>query len=202
MKAKSKAATLKAKRGRPALAPVNGRERNGRHSRRIADRMESPMDTVIERRMREALGLGEIISKDEAIDPRRGSVLGLMNLDGTINDAQFEAGKWYASMKWRYHRLTGIAFPSAKAQDLFAVHGFDGDVSEGAAKSARDAANLMMKVEGWIMCMGNDRQRIKSALETVCFIDQQEARLWPEHMVKYLVRGLNEIIFQAGLHGK
>lgn len=201
MKAKSKAATLKAKRGRPALAPI-GREATGRPSRRIADRSsdyESPRDTVIKRRVREALTMGEVINAEQAIDPKRGSVVGLMNLDGTLNDAQYEAAQWYAQLKWTYHSLTGIPFPSARAQNLFAVHGFDGDVSASRAVLARQAANRMMEAEGWLLRLGEDRQRIKSAVNAVCFDDQPEARLWPEHMVSLLRRGLNEIIFQAGL---
>ena len=208
MKARSKAAKLRDKRGRPPM-PANTREPNGRKSRRkkgVAMRqLENEaeiMETALETRMRRALGLGEVITKAEANDQLRGSVLGLMKLDGTITRDQYDAGHRYAEIKWRYHKLTGIPFPSARAQNLFSVHGFDGDVSESRALAARAASNQMMECEGWLLCKGvNGRPRIiLDCVNNVCVLDIEEARLWPEHMISLLKRGL--MTLQGGFQGK
>src|SRR5690349_23602138 len=131
---RTKAAKLKAKRGRPRL-PTTEREPNGRKSRRmdaVTMREETAISEMpaVQRRIRQDNILpfkdksGKLHTAEmQAMDPRRGYVLGLLFLDGTITEAQHEAGIRYAEDMARYYGLTGVPFPSPRAQNLFAVRG-------------------------------------------------------------------------------
>lgn len=206
----SKAEKLRAKRGRPKLPRSSTGRIGGRKSRRKADvdadnaeTQRQAMQTVVDARTRhEANVTGEILTPEQARNPLRGSVLGLMLLDQTINHTQFKAGQRYAETKWRYHALTGIAFPNAQAQKLFAVHGWEGEPTESRQAATIKASNRMMEMDGWISRIGPDHQHIRDKLNRACFSDEEQARLWPEYTMKYLLRGLNELIFRFGLDNK
>src|SRR5687768_5669255 len=126
MTARSKAQKLAAKRGRPKLlASIDTRERNGRLSRRKERTVlleHEMIQTVAETRMRHF----NLPNAEAAADPRQGYVLGRMLMDGTVNQRQHDAGCRFAEDMARYYGLTGIQFPSAHAQNLFAVRGSGG----------------------------------------------------------------------------
>lgn len=142
-------------------------------------------------------------------DPRWGYTLGRIYLDGNLGnidrangkglaEMRLEAGNTYAEDVARYYALTGIPFPSARAQNLFAVHGFDGDVTEDRARRARQAGNKFMELEGVLLRCERGRQ-VSSAVKSVCIMDIEEARLWPDHMIDLLITGLDAMLFHYGL---
>ena len=200
------------RRGRPVLANVS-RETNGRLSRRVASVSYRDVETerqtlevaVGARMRREMAATGEVLDMKQARDPRRGTVLGPLLLDGAINQSQYEAGTRYSETKWAYHALTGIPFPSAKAQDLFKSRGGIEALTDKAIASARGAAARYMLCEGWLLSIANDpHRRCKCAVNTVCAEDEETARFWPEkapHMIGWLKRGLDALVFGYGLRG-
>jgi len=198
-KARTRAAKRELKRGRPRLPPAI-REPNGRPSRRRESVEGDIKSVVVTYRKRQALADGELLTAKQAEDPMRGSVLGLICLDGAISKEEYEAGRDYAECKWRYYRLTGIPFPTAQAQNLFAIRGFDGEITPERARRAREAANAYMRCEHVLGSIpGFPPHAIRRAVDAVCFLDQETARLWPEHMLKMLQRGLRELIFAKNL---
>lgn len=190
-KARTKAAKRRAKAGRPRIKGVE-RTDAGRIRRNGANRDIHVMATVID--MRERLH-----GATDAKQPQWGYVLGRIWLDGNLGPkeglgkARLEAGNAYAETVGRYYGLTGIPFPSARAQDLFAVGGYDGDVSTGRAEAARKIANRIMALEGVLLSCQDGRQ-VASTVKSVCVMDIEEARKWPEHMLSYLRRGLDALL--------
>lgn len=207
MKASSKAAKQRAKRGRPRLPPSD-RETNGRHSRRKASQnhranqdMENIMDAAVTRRIRhdnlvdfKAKDGKVVTARQQALDPRRGYVLGLMLLDGTINQRQHDAGVKYAEDMARYYGLTGVQFPSARAQDLFAVRS-DGDEPAHKSEAAAAARERMKKLEKILLETGdiNTGRKVAHTVSAIAVQDIAEARTWPGHMIGWLKRGLNQV---------
>lgn len=98
--ARTKAAKLKAKRGRPKMEDV-AREPNGRVSRSGID--HGPADVVALDARRRHLGL----TKDQAKDQKAGSFVGYLNLLGPIDglsDDQHEAAVTYLRLRESYLR--------------------------------------------------------------------------------------------------
>lgn len=210
MKAKTKGEKIKAKRGRPRL-PATDRQPNGQPSRRkasIAQRQQDQiMNVAISRRIRD-YGLTDIkidgklvTAEKQAIDPKRGYVLGLLYLDGRITEDQHEAGLRYAQDIARYHGLTGVPFPSPRAQNLFAVHGDDGEVSETRAERAAKARKRMQRLRDALLAVGNidTGRRVIHAVNEVVLLDNVASRTWPDHMLTYLRRGLNKLMIEYSL---
>lgn len=146
---------------------------------------------------------GNIVSAEQqAIDPRRGYALGLLLLDRSITQDQHDAGVKYAQDVARHLGLSGIAFPSARAQDLFSVRSAQGEESETRAEVAKraraDVNHMLNKV---LLKVGNIDmgRRVAHAVYTVCVMDVIEARMWPEHMTFALRRGLNALILHYGI---
>jgi len=139
--------------------------------------------------------------------PEWGYVLGRIYLDGKLGSMEgigkmrLEAGIRYADTLARYHGLTGIPLPSARAQNLFSVHGYDGETSAEIAKAARRASDKRMELEGVLLRLPNGRH-VASAVHSICFLDLDEARLWPDHMLAYLRSGMDAIILHEGLRGR
>ena len=139
--------------------------------------------------------------------PEWGYVLGRIYLDGKLGDMdglgkmRLEAGVRYADALARYHGLTGIPFPSARAQNLFSVHGYDGETSGERASAARRASDKRMAIEGVLLRLPQGRQ-IASTVHSVCFLDVDTARSWPAHMIAYLRSGLDALILHEGLRGR
>lgn len=139
--------------------------------------------------------------------PEWGFVLGRIYLDGKLGDIdglgkmRLEAGVRYADTLARYHGLTGIPFPSARAQNLFSVHGYDGDTTAERANAARRASDRRMALEGVLLRLPQGRQ-IASTVHSVCFLDIDESRSWSAHMIAYLRSGLDALILNEGLRGR
>jgi hypothetical protein len=137
----------------------------------------------------------------QALDPRRGYVLGLLLLDGKISKVQHDAGVRYAQDLARYHGLTGVPFPSPRAQNLFAVRGEDGE-SEARISAATTARATFRRLQSLLMACGDidTGRRVEHTVKSVCFLDIPESRGWPEHMASWLVRGLNSLVkhYQLG----
>lgn len=113
------------KRG-PKRKPGN-REPSGRLSRKAGDRKDlaareedENRSVAVEARVRR-----HGIKKTEALDQRAGSVIGRWQMYGIISKPQYEAALQYQSDAYRYSIMAGGPKP-ANAQDLNAVHGFDG----------------------------------------------------------------------------
>lgn len=201
MKARSQAAKLKAKRGRPALpASITTREPNGRPSRRKgrATELEQQVKHVaIERRIRHF----EIVDNDretaekQAEDPRHGYLLGRMYMDGSITEGQHDAGQKYAEDMSRYYGLTGVAFPSARAQDLFAVRSTGGEDSQERAESARLARAKMARLRSILLATGDIEtgRRVEHTVKMVCVEDADHLRNLNPPMQAWLKRGLNAL---------
>lgn len=135
------------------------------------------------------------VTMEQAIDPRRGYVLGRMFLDGTINQRQHDAGLRYAEDMARYYGLTGVPFPSPRAQNLFAVRGSGGDDSAGKAHQAREARDKMNALRAVLLACGdlNTGRRVEHTVKLVCIEDIDERRSLPPNMRAWLVRGLNAL---------
>jgi hypothetical protein len=127
-----------------------------------------------------------------------GFVLGRMFLDGRITECELEAGNEYASLLARYYYLKGIPAPSARAQSLFSVKGYDGDVSENRARLSREISDKIMKLEGFIVRL-EDGYQVKATLMNTCVLDMDIMRTMKETQLSMLKRGLQEVHFRLGL---
>nr|WMC99326.1 hypothetical protein RAR13_11775 [Aminobacter aminovorans] len=201
MTAYSKAAKRAQKRGRPILpAELSTREPNGRPSRRKARASELEQQikhVAVSRRIRQ-FGLVDNkveTAEKQAEDPRHGYLLGRMFMDGTINAGQHEAGMKYAEDMARYFGLTGVAFPSARAQDLFAVRSTGGEDSQSKADAARTARDKMVKLRSVLLGTGDidTGRRIDHTVRMVCVEDIDHLRTLNAPMKAWLVRGLNAL---------
>ncbi|MRX31903.1 hypothetical protein [Aminobacter sp. MDW-2] len=132
---------------------------------------------------------------EQAADPRHGYLLGRMLMDGTINAGQHEAGMKYAEDMARYFGLTGVAFPSARAQDLFAVRSTGGEDSQSKADAARTARHKMVKLREVLLGTGDidTGRRIDHTVRMVCVEDIDHLRTLNAPMKAWLVRGLNAL---------
>lgn len=207
MTAYSKASKLKAKRGRPILqADLSTREPNGRPSRRKARSSELEQQikhVAVSRRIRQ-FGLVDNkveTAEKQAEDPRHGYLLGRMLIDKSINEAQHQAGLKYAEDMARYYGLTGIQFPSARAQDLFAVRSTAGEDGEDRAKAARAARDRVVGTKDkkglrdiLLACGDIDTgRRVEHTVKSVCVEDIDHLRTLNPPMKAWLVRGLNAL---------
>lgn len=133
-KARTKAAKLKAKRGRPKMEGV-AREPNGRVSRSGID--HGPADVVALDARRRHLGL----TKEQARDQKAGSFIGYLNLIGPrdgLSDDQYEAATSYIDLRSSY--LRAIKAPDATINNRV-VGGAGDEVSDAYvewASSVRD----------------------------------------------------------------
>lgn len=139
--------------------------------------------------------------EEQAIDPRRGYTLGLMWLDGTIQEHQHEAGIRYANDMARYLGLKGIPFPSPRAQNLFAVRGHDGEESEIRVEAAQKAQVRFNALQKALQAVGDidTGRRVERKVAEVCVQDIIEARKWPEPTMLLLRKGLNALSYFYGI---
>ena len=154
------------------------------------------METAVQARMRHTGLSEELARKDFA-----GSVLGLLHFDRRISDWEYEVGKRYASAMAAYYALTGISFPSPRAQDIFRVWGYDGDESQSRSERARAATNRMMMMEGALLSCTQGRL-VKTKTFEVCVLDIPEARDWTIHTLSFLHRGLDALREPLGVDRK
>ncbi|ANK73743.1 hypothetical protein FA04_14610 [Ensifer adhaerens] len=141
---------------------------------------------------------GKEVSNDMVSSPYAGYVLGRLFLDGRITECEREAGDAYATQMVRYYGLTGISFPSARAQSLFSIKGFDGETTSERARMAREASNRMMALEGTLLRL-EDGPRVKTTIYNTCLLDLEIMRTMPDAQLLWLKRGLKELHFQLGL---
>lgn len=190
------------RRGPPILAATD-REPNGRKSRRkesqVLHERQNEFDnvrTAAETRMRHF----NLSTVEQARDPRNGYVLGRMFLDGTVTERQHVAGIRYAEDMARYYGLTGIAFPSARAQDLFAVRGSDGEDSASKGEKARKASQRMARLRTILLACGDidTGRRVQHTVNIICVENVDERRHLPANMVAWLKRGLNALATEYG----
>lgn len=127
-----------------------------------------------------------------------GYVLGRLFLDGRIMDWERQAGDEYAKLVSKYHALTGVQFPSARAQSLFSVKGFEGEVSEDRARRARAAADKIMELEGNLMRL-DEGPRVKSTVYNTCVQDYEIMRTMSDLQLSWLKSGLKTLHFHLGL---
>ncbi|HEV7317690.1 MAG TPA: hypothetical protein VGO04_03655 [Ensifer sp.] len=134
----------------------------------------------------------------DVASPFAGYTLGRMFLDGKLTAHEREAGDEYARQMARYYSLTGIPFPSVRAQSLFDVKGFAGETSGERARGARQAANRMMELEGALLKLP-DGPQVKTTVFNVCIMDYEMLRTMPEPQLLWLKRGLKELHWHLGL---
>lgn len=190
----SKSQRLKSKRisraGRPRKEGV---ERYPSGDVKRSETQKEVMSVAIEARGR--------VHGHETNDPRIGYVLGRIRLDGKISDEQLEAGNEFSLAIARYHMATGIAFPSARAQDIFRVQGKEGEVTEEMASRARNAANRMMELRGVLLqCI--DGPQVMSTVWNVCIMDYDHLRGMSDQQILWLKRGLIALIRHKDLRAQ
>jgi hypothetical protein len=114
------------------------------------------MSVAVARRIREHAidNPGKILTLHQAIDPRRGYALGRLLLDGKLTAQQHDIGFKIGEDMSRYFGLTGVPFPSARAQNLFSVHS-DGEDSESRGKAARAARDKMARIRAALLSVGD-----------------------------------------------
>lgn len=194
MTARTKAQKLALKRGRPRLpANENTREPNGQPSRR-KERTEllehETINAVGATRMRHY----NIANIEQAINPRFGYLLGRIRMDGAITEEQHDAGQRYSEDMARYYGLTGVPFPSAKAQNLFAIHS-EGDEPAGKGEAAKRARAQMVSLRDTLMACGdiNTGRRVLHTVNAVCIEDIDHLRNLNPPMLRWLKQGLNAL---------
>lgn len=127
-----------------------------------------------------------------------GYTLGRIFLDGNITEGQRKAGDAFAEAMSRYYGLTGIPFPSAKAQSLFSVKGHDGEVSESVATRARQASNKMMDLTGELLkCQ--EGPKVRQTILNVAVMDLDVMRRMPPQQMRWLRRGLERLQTYMGI---
>lgn len=214
MKARTAAAKRRLRKGRPRIENIE-RQPNGQPSRkksalRKRDSMSAAeaKSVVIERRIRQDNLVplkgkdGKIVTAEEQADsPYRGYPLGLLYLDGKITANQHEAGLRYEADVIRYLGLKGLPMPTPRAKDIFSVIGFDGDESESRVDRAKRAEAIFGKLRLVLLSVGDidTGRKVERAVAEVCVRNTTETRMWPDHMIVLLKRGLNSLSFHYGL---
>lgn len=164
------------------------------------------MQVAISRRIRH-LGLvdlrtenGILTAEHQAKNLYLGYPLGLLYVDGKITQQQHDAGMKYAEDMWKYYVLVGIPFPSAKAQNMFAVRGMIGDETETRAVRAKAATDKMMALERVLNMVSGNGRKVKTTVFNVAVTEEvEEPRLMPERMLGWLIEGLDELIWHYGV---
>lgn len=173
---------------------------NEQTEKRESEKAADVMATVLDMRQRLHGATG-----DNAKDPAWGYVLGRIWLDGKLGTGELgklrlDRGNRYASDMARYHGLTGIPFPSVRAQNLFNVRGEEGDESESRVEAVQKATKRMMLLEATLL-NAKDGRNAATTVKNVCLLDIDEARGWPPHMMSYLCAGLDALVWRYGLLG-
>lgn len=155
------------------------------------------MQPAIDRRVRH-YGIHDSKSTSAEIlagDPAWGYLLGRLLKDGVISKVQHDAGNRYAEDMSTYFGLTGVPFPSAKAQNMFAVKGSSGDDDEDRGKRAAKARAKMTKLRDLLLSCGdiNTGRRVLHTVNAVCVEDIDHLRTLNPPMKAWLVRGLNSL---------
>lgn len=199
MKAVSKAAKLRAKRaGRPRKSHADRHPCGKIKHAWSQDNMAREQQETEKEARSVALAARERIHGIEDATPLAGYVLGRIHIDGKITDEQRRAGDEFAEAIGRYYRLTGIPFPSARAQTMGGIRGNDGEVSESHAAAARRATNTMMHLSGVLLKCESGPQ-VRQTVINVCVMDYDHMRSMPDEQMALLRRGLNALLWDRGL---
>lgn len=175
--------------GRP---PKDEMERYPSGKIKPSETQRETMSVVIAARKR-INGWNDNVPDSRAKDERAGYVLGLLFLDGKISEEQLDVGNEYAIAISRYHSLTGVAFPSARAQSLFSIKGHDGEISQDRADRARNATNLMMRLTG-VLQQCTDGPQVRQTVHNVAVINLENLRTMPLRQLTWLRLGLDGLI--------
>lgn len=138
------------------------------------------------------------IPESAALDPRLGYSLGRLFLLSYLNEPQFEGGRRYAEDIVRDLKLSGLAIPSPKAQNIFAIHGREvleeGKARIEAARQARHKRNVLRDI---LLSTGdiNTGRRVLAVVYNTCILDED----CPIHEGFHLVRGLNRLATHYGI---
>jgi hypothetical protein len=187
-----KAAKLKIRKNRKAGRPRKQNvERYASGDIKRSETQREVMSVAIEARRR-IDGWSEKVADDTVKSPFAGYTLGRIFLDGRITEDQRKAGDEYAEIISRYHRLTGIPFPSARAQSLFSVKGHDGEQSESVTTKARNASNAMMEVIG-VLLRCDDGPQVRALVHNLTVMDYEHLRGMGEQQMLWLRRGLTAL---------
>ena len=190
MKASSKAAKLRAKRGNVGRPRKRG-ERYPSGDIKRSETQKDNMSVAIEARRR-VDGWSDTVSDKDVMSQYAGYTLGRIFLDKRITEEQRKAGDEYAEIHARYRRLVGLPAPSARAQSLFSVRGHPGEESESITVRARNASNEMMAVEGVLLqCV--DGPQVKQIVFNVAVMDYAHLRTMGDQQLLWLKRGLNAL---------
>lgn len=175
--------------GRP---PKEDMERYPSGKIKPSETQRETMSVVIAARKR-MNGWNDNVPDSRAKDERAGYVLGLLFLDGKISEEQLDIGNEYAVAISRYHSLTGVAFPSARAQSLFSIKGHDGEISQDRADRARNATNLMMRLTG-VLQQCTDGPQVRQTVHNVAVINLENLRMMHSRQLSWLRIGLDGLI--------
>lgn len=158
------------------------------------------MDTAISTRIRH-YGITDgrdkkgnpVTAQQRAKDDRYGYTLGRLLLGRVINQDQHDAGEKYAEDMARYLGLNGFQFPSAKAQNLFAIRSHVGEETEQMADRATRARDKMLVLRDLLLDCGDidTGRRVEQAVKSVCLLDELRTINAPTRV--WLVRGLNAL---------
>lgn len=191
MKARTAAAKRKSKQGRPRLPAVE-REENGRLSRRKLSIFVRKQESA--KKVREVARAARSrvygVPEKQSERPEAGYALGRLFLAGHIDKDQLDAGDKFAEDHARYYGLTGIPFPSPRAQDLFRVKGAPGPDRPLAAKSA---ANAVMRAEMALGMVDRAGRPVMTTTKRVCVLDDDENILHP-YTLFMLRKGLDALV--------
>lgn len=186
-----KSTKLKVKRTNGAGRPRKEGERYPSGDIKRSETQKEAMSVAIEARRR-IDGWSAKVTDETVKSPFAGYTLGRMFLDGRITEDQRKAGDEYAEIISRYHKLTGIPFPSARAQSLFSVKGHDGEQSESVTDKARRASNAMMEVVG-VLLRCEDGPQVKQLVFNIAVMDYEHLRGIGDQQILWLKRGLNAL---------
>lgn len=202
-----KAATRSASKGTKRRLPKGGRPRKEGVERfdcgkiKPSETAKEVRSVALEARMRIHLGVndnGDEAARKQADSTFMGYTLGRIYLDGKITEGQRKAGDEFAEVMGRYYSLTGIPFPSARAQSLFSVKGHDGDVSESMANRARRASNKMMELQG-VLLQCSDGPQVRQTIVNLVVMDHEAMRLMPPLQMRWAKRGLERLRVHLGI---
>lgn len=185
MKAKQRRAGRKRKTG-------VSRQPNGQPARVAAEQQENAQVTVVAARMR-LYGA----DKADCLRPELGHVLGRLYLDrrNGISPEMYQAGLRMGEEYARYYGLTGVPFPSARAQDLFRVGGDGGDVDPDKARKARNDATAIELV----LAIGDTAGCPVRTVTKRVVIEDRDDGLYQRHMLAHLRAGLKKLVQHYGI---
>ncbi len=190
----SKGEKLRNKRiqqGRPRRQDVPRYESGKIQYSALRPETEQEVKSVAIDARRRVHGYGKQVPDKLVGSPLAGYVLGRLYLDGKISKEELEAGDEYALAMSRYYCLLGVS-PSVRAQEIFRVSGYAGEVTEDFQRAMRRATNVMMHYEG-VLLQCQEGHQVKTTTHNAAVMDYEGMRFMPETQLRLLRRGLQAI---------